>query len=1068
MLVQGALRRPVAVLALVIAILLGASLSVTKTSQDIFPDLSLPVVYVIQPYGGMTPSDMEGQLVGFYEYNFLYLNGLARMESKSIQGMGFLKLFFHESVNIGQAMAQVTALAARSLANMPQGTRPPFILRFDSGSIPVAQLVFSSRTRNEAEIQDLALFKVRPLLATLPGVSAPPPSGGRVRMVVAYLDIDRMRAYRLSPDQIAQKIARGNLTLPAGNVRIGKQTLIAAPNARVAKISDLRDIPLLVKDGTTVTVKDVARVEDGADIVYNIALVNGRRTVYMPVTKQAAASTLDVIRAVRAALPTMRAQIPDDVSIDIEFDQSLYVQNAVRGLAIEGALGALLTALVVLLFVRNWRSAAIVITTIPLSILSALVALKAADQTINVMTLGGLAVAVGILVNQTVIAIENIHTHLALGKRGGQAVFDAMREVMGPLLMAMLCIVAVFVPIFFMEGMNRALFVPLALAVAFSMVASYFLTATLVPVLGARLYGARDRHLDVAPRKQDAERRPSSLAGAYERLAKKLVDKKWLALGLYLLVCAPTVFIVPRLASELFPSVDTGQLQLKIRAPVGTRLEVTEELVRGIDRAIRQTLGEGAVRMTLANIGSPPWSYPVNAIYTFNSGPHEAVLLIALTPQAIKGTSTQALREQLRHVLAKRFPDVRLSFEAGDVVSQVLNFGALAPLHVTVSGGDTEQRRRYAERLRDALAKLPELRDVQLPQALDYPTLAIKIDRARVGELGLSVQVVVKSLLNATSSSVLTTQIFWTDPKSGTPYRVAVRVPESVLKSHEDLLNIPVMTRTGRRTLLRDVATVAQTVTPGEIDRLNGQRTLHVTANVAGNDLGSAAKAVERALAGLGKPPRGMEIKLHGQAALMRSTLESLAFGFVLAAVLVLLMLAANFQSFRQSVVVLATAPAVISGVVIALWLSGTTLNVQSMMGAIMCIGVSVANAVLLVSAAADARTRAGADRESAAITAARSRLRPIVMTSIAMITGMIPTALAMAEGSEQSAPLGRAVIGGLIVSTLVTLFFLPPIYALVTRKRFASSSLHPGDETPPEAPAADDGAARSTGLGSV
>jgi multidrug efflux pump subunit AcrB len=836
---------------LCLAIIAGAMLTLKRMPADIFPSLGVPVVYVVQPFGGMSPTQMEGQLVGYYEYHFLYINGIEHIESQSIQGMAMLKLYFHPGTDIAQSLAQVTAMAFRATSFMPPGTLPPFIVRFDAGSVPVGQLVFASDERGEAEIQDLALYKVRPLLATLPGVSAPPPSGGKIRMMVVYAEPDRLRSYRLSTDDVATAIARSNLTLPAGNVRLGDLTTISATNAMVAKAQDLADVPIRTGAGPTVLLRDVGRVEDGADIVYNIALVNGRRTVYMPLTKRADASTLDVVASVRDALPKMRALVPDDVQINLEFDQSVYVTNAIRGLVTEGALGAVLTALTVLLFLRSVRSALIVVITIPLSLLSAVIALGLVGQTVNIMTLSGLALAVGILVDEATVAVENVHTHLGQGKTPGRAVVDAMREVMQPRLLAMLCVLAVFVPSFFMVGISRALFPPLALAVGFSMIASFLLSSTVVPVLAARM-------LRGEPAAHHAERRGifTRIHDGYGAFVARVVRYRWPALALYLALCAPALLLVRRLGTELFPRVDTGQFQLRIRAPAGTRLERTEELVRDVDAMIRAEVGANGVRMTLANIGNPPWSYPVNALYVFNAGPQEAVLLTALGEG--RRLPMHRLEEILREKLAARHPDVRFSFEAGDIVSQILNFGAPTPINLTVSGKNLSESRAFAGRLLQALEPLADLRDVQIPMALDYPTLDVNLDRERVGQLGVTVERVGRSLVSATSSSVLTTPVFWTDPATGVPYRVGIRVPENELQTAEDVANLPVMIDGAPRPLLRDVATIRTGITPGEIDHYNSQRTISITANVAGSDLGRAADEVERAARSLGEPPKGL------------------------------------------------------------------------------------------------------------------------------------------------------------------------------------------------------------------
>jgi CzcA family heavy metal efflux pump len=1034
-LVIRALRRPITVLVAVIAIVVSAGLAIRRAPVDIFPSLGVPVIYVVQPYGGMSPSQMEAQLVTYYEYHFLYIAGIEHIESQSIQGMAMLKLYFHPGTDIAQSMAQVTAMTFRATAFMPPGTLPAFIVRYDAGSIPAGQLVFSSDHRSDAEIQDLALYRVRPILATIPGVSAPPPSGGKIRTIVVYADPDRMRSYGIAPDDIATTLARENLTLPAGNVRVGDFTTISSTNAMVEKPADLANIPLRTGAGPTVYLRDVARVEDGADIVYNIALANGRRTVYMPVTKRPDASTLDVVNGLKAMLPKMRSLVPEDIHIDLAFDQSIYVKGAISGLVTEGALGALLTGLMVLLFLQDWRSALIVILTIPFSLLAAFVGLRLMGQTVNIMTLGGLALAVGILVDEATVAIENIHRHLEATPSVNRAVVNAMREVILPRFLAMMCVIAVFIPSFFMVGVGRALFPPLALAVAFSMIASYLLSSTLVPVLSVWLFRNR--------RSQSEHQAGffSRLQDRYARLASGMVSQRWPVLLVYLAIAVPVLLLTGRVGTELFPRVDTGQFAVRVRAPAGTRLEKTEEIVRGVDQAIREETG---VAMTLGNVGNPPWSYPVNGIYTWNSGPQEAVLLVALKPD--KRPSVDALQERLRRKLSERWPNVRFSFEAGDIVSQVLNFGAPTPINVTVSGNNLAETRAFTKKIASELERVPSLRDVQIPQALDYPTLDVQIDRERAGQLGVTVDRVGRSIVAATSSSVLTTPNFWTNPATGVPYRVAVRVPENQIGSADDLRNLPVMPDGAPRPLVSDVATVSPGKTPGEIDHWNSQRTLSVIANVAGHDLARAARQVEAAIQRAGAPPRGSTVAAHGQVEQMLATLSSLREGLALAILVILLLLAANFQSIRVALVIVATIPAVLVGVMLALWITGTSLNVQSMMGAIMSIGVAVANAVLLMTFARE-RRRSGDDPGAAAIAAARARLRPILMTSAAMIAGMIPIALGIGEGGAQSAPLGRAVIGGLIASTIATLVVLPALFVIGEHKRpWRSATLDPDD----------------------
>ena len=1031
-LVIRAMRRPWTVMVLALTILLSSGLAVRRAPADIFPDLGVPVVYVVQPYGGMSPAQMESQLVGYYEYHFLYIAGIEHIESQSIQGMAILKLYFHPGTDIAQSLAQVTAMAFRATSFMPPGTLPPFIVRFDAGSIPIGQLVFSSETRSDAEIQDQALFKVRPLLATLPGVSAPPPSGGKIRTIEVYVDPPKLRAYHLSPDDVSQAIARNNLTLPAGNVRVGDKTMIAATNAMVKSIKELGDIPLRTGNGPTVFVHDVGRVEDSSDVVYNIALINGRRTVYMPLTKRADASTLDVVANIKNALPAMRAQLPPDVHLDLVFDQSVYVSRSIHGLVFEGILGALLTSLAVILFLRNLRSALIVIVTIPLSVLAAIVGLRLAGQTINIMTLGGLALAVGILVDEATVAIENIDTHLARGAPPARAVLDAMREVMAPRFLAMLCVIAVFIPALFMVGIGRALFPPLAMAVAFAMIASYLLSSSLVPVLATWLLRPRAPHEGT-----------SRVREGYGWLVGRLTRIRWLVAPVYLAVLIPIVwFVAGSLPTQLFPRSDNGQMQLRIRAPAGTRLERTEEIVRSIDEAVRAESGNH-VELTLANIGNPPWSYPVNGVYVWNAGPQEALMLVSLKTGA---PSVPALEDRLRARFARDMPTVKISFEAGDIVSQVLDFGAPTPIDVSVTGAKIDDTRAFAEKIRAALEAVSRLRDVQIRQALDYPTLDVTINRERAGQLGLSVDRIGRSVVAATSSSVLITPNFWTNPATGVAYRVAMRVPENQIQSADELLDLPVMTDPSANTLLRDVATVTPGTTPGEVDHYNSQRTISIVANIAGEDFGAAGAAVQRAIASVGAPPRGVTVAVHGQTEQLRLAIDSLELGLAIAMVVVFLLLVAAFQSPRDAIVVMLIVPAVLAGVALALAVTGQTLNIQSLMGAIMSIGVSLANGLLIVTFARERRV-AGDDKATAIVGAARARLRPIVMTTLAMVAGMIPMSLGLGRGGGEEVALGTAVIGGLVASTLASLLFLPPLYALLARGgAYRPPSLDPDD----------------------
>jgi multidrug efflux pump subunit AcrB len=1037
-LINVAMRRPITIIIAVIGIALCSILAMVRMAVDIFPDLNLPVIYVAQPYGGMDPAQMEGYLISYYEYHFLYITGIEHVESKSIQNVGLVKLYFHPGTDMSQALAQTVSYVERSRAFMPPGTVAPFVVRYDAGSVPVGQLVFSSETRGVGEIQDLALFRVRPMFATLPGVSAPPPFGGNQRTVVVHVDPDRLRAYNMSPQEVIKAVADGNTIMPAGNLRTGDINRLAPTNSVVPGIQELGNLPIRSGAGANVFLRDIGMVENGTDILTGYALVNGRRTVYIPVTKRADASTVEVVNRVKSELPRMQSLIPEDIKVSFEFDQSTYVKNSIRGLATEGALGAILTGLMVLLFLRSWRSSLIVVATIPFALLGALVGLWLAGQTVNIMTLGGLALAIGILVDEATVAIENIHSHLARRGPRHRAVYDAAVETVTPRLLAMLAILAVFVPSFFMVGIAKSLFVPLSLAVGFAMLASYFLSNTMVPVLSGWIL-----------REEQPTDEGRSFFDRIQHLYSRIINQVFRGRGLvlvgYAAILVVGLFFASRmLGTDIFPAVDTGQFQLRLRAPTGTRVERTELIALKALDAIKTEARPGNVEITLSFVGAQPPSYPINSIYLWTSGPQEAVLLVALRPES--GIRLGDLKERLRKKLPEILPGTTASFEAGDIVSQIMNFGAPTPIEVAINGPNLSADRGFAEKALAEMQKIPSLRDLQFGQPLDYPTVNINIDRERAGQLGVSVDQVGRALAAATSSSRFIQPNYWRDPTSGTAYQVQVEIPQSRMSSIEDLDSVPALAGGGSGPLIGDVADLSYGTMPGEYDRYNQQRMVTITANVSNKDLGSVSSELAAAIARAGEVPRGVQVNVRGQIPPMNQTLFGLEVGLGLAIVVILLLLAANFQSFKLSLVVLSSVPAVILGVSIALLITGTTLNVQSFMGAIMAIGVSVANAILLVTFA-EANRRAGQTAEMAAISGANSRLRPILMTTCAMIAGMIPMALAIGSAGEQTAPLGRAVIGGLAASTIAVLLVLPAVFSIVQRRASVKSpSIHPED----------------------
>ncbi|PYK61642.1 MAG: acriflavin resistance protein [Verrucomicrobia bacterium] len=1041
-LVQSAMRRPLTIMVAVIAVALGSVLALRQMPRDIFPTLGIPTIYVAQPFGGMDPAQMEGYLTYYYEYHFLYITGIEHVESKSIQGASIIKLQFYPGTDMSQAMSETVAYVNRARAFMPPGTVPPFIMRFDAGSVPVGNLVFSSETRSVGEMQDAALNLVRPLFATLPGVSAPPPFGGSARSIVINVKPDRLRSYNMSPDEIVAAITAANIISPSGNMPIKRKYPMVPLNSVVRNIKDLESVPIRTGTYPAVFLRDIGEVRDASDIITSYALVNGRRTVYIPVTKRSDASTLTVVNLVKKNIPRFQSVVPADVKVSYEFDQSPYVTGAIAGLTLEGALGALLTGLMVLLFLRDWRSALIVVVNIPLSLMGAVLALWITKQTINIMTLGGLALAIGILVDMSTVVIENIHTHLGRRKAVGRAVVDSGREVALPLLIAMLCVLAVFVPSFFMVGAAKAMFLPLSLSVGFSMVASYLLSSTLVPILSVWVLRGHEK---AAAGQPIVAGQFARFQKRYAALAQRVVRVRWLVVGAYLALAAILiVFIGRRLGTEIFPRVDAGQLQVRLRAPTGTHVDGTEAIALQALDIIKNEVGTNNVEITLGFIGVHPSSYPINLIYLWNGGSEEGVVQVQLKP----GTPIriEELKERLRKKFAAELPEVSFSFEPSDIVSRVMSLGAPTPIEVAVSGPNLAANREFAEKVKDKLQNIPTLRDVQFGQALDYPTVEVAVNRERAGIMGVKMAEVSRSLVAATSSSRFVVPNFWADPNSGVAYQIQVQIPQNYMDSVEEAENIPVTYRNGQAVLLRNIASVTEGTTVGQYERYNMQRMITVTANLGGADLGSVAQQVMKAIKELGNPPPRVSVAMRGQVVPMQQMLDGLRTGLLLAVVVIFLLLAANFQSVKLSVIVVSTVPAVIAGVALTLWLTGTTLNIQSFMGAIMAIGVAVANAILLVTFAERSRL-GGSAADAAAVDGAQSRLRPILMTSLAMIAGMMPMALGLGEGGQQTAPLGRAVVGGLAVATLATLLVLPSVFAIVqARAHRRSASVDPDD----------------------
>lgn len=1044
----------------ILAIVFFAVLSIRSIPVDIFPDLDLPTIYVVQPYGGMAPDQMDGFITTRYQDHFLYVSGIRDVEVKTIQGMSLIKLQFYPGTDMAQAAAEVANNVSRAKAYMPEGTVPPQVIRFDASSVPVGQLVFSSSTRSLNEIQDFASSRVRPMFSKIEGVSSPPPLGGNQRTIVIKVDPERLRSYKLTPEEVIRAVLVSNQPSPAGNIRIGDRTMMTPVNSLIDKPADFLDVPVRIGSGPTVFIRDIGTVEDAADITVGYALVQGRRAVYIPVVKKRDASTLSVVNNIRKSLPTLQNAIPEDVRISYEFDQSAYVTNSLKSLITEGALGALLTGLMVLLFLKDWRSVIIVVITIPISVLCAIILLNLFGQTINIMTLSGLALSVGILVDQATVTIENIHQHLEMRKPLPVAIWEACKEIAFPELLILLSILAVFAPAFVMSGIPKSMFLPLSLAVGFAMIASFLLSQTFVPVLANWLLKPHHKHQDgtLALDHEEVETliEETSHIGnktAFDRFKSKYLEvlgkitargKFYIysyLVGAFIIVAGAFFFI----GTDILPKANSRQFQLRIRTIDGTRVERTEEITLRVLDLIKEEVGQGNVAISSAYVGNVPTSYGTSQIFVFNSGPHEAVLQVSLDEHY--KVRIDDLKERLRKRITTAIPSLRLSFEPIELVDKIMSQGASTPIEVNVAAKDILEAEKFANKIMANMKQISFLRDVQIAQPMAYPVLRIEIDRERAGQMGVTSTQVARSLVAATSSSRFTDKNLWLDNTKGLAYQVQIQIPEYKMNSVDDIRNIPLQSGNLRPTLT-DVASFSEELAPGQYDRSGPNRLVTITANLHDIDLGSASKAVEEAIKKAGELPRGMVVDFKGQVRLLKETLTSLQGGLGIAIVIIFLMLAANFQSFKLSFVILSSIPAVLAGSLLMLLACGATLNLQSYMGMIMSVGVSVANAILMITNAENVRLETR-DAGKAATIAAASRIRPILMTSIAMIAGMIPMASGMGEGGDQIAPLGQAVIGGLVASTLVSLLILPVVFKEVQKKAsLVSVSLDPEDSS--------------------
>lgn len=1080
-LIRFALRRPISILVLVAGLFFFGIKAVRTIKIDIFPNIDLPVIYISHPYGGFTPDQMEAYFGKAYVNLLLYVSGVKSIEQKNIQGLTLIKLTFYEGTNMAQAAAEVTAFSGRAQAIFPPGSNPPFIIRFDASTLPVGQLILSSPKRSNNELQDLANVYVRSGFTSIPGLVSPAPFGGNARTIVIKADPELLRSHNLSPDQLVAALRINNQATPSGTVRIGDKNYFTPANTSIRTVKDFENIPLYTGGVQNLFIRDVATVEDGADITTGYVLVNGKRSVYLPITKSASASTWEVVQNLKKAIPRFQALLPEDVNLTFEFDQSTYVINSVKSLLSEGAIGAILTGLMVLLFLGDTRGALIVIITIPTCVISGVLFLSLFHQTINIMTLSGLSLAIGILVDESTVTIENIHQHMDMGKPKALAIWDACKEIAFSKLLILFCILAVFAPAFTMGGIPGSLFLPLSLAIAFSMITSYVLAQTLVPILSNwimkehhkgrfnNLKGKRklkDARIfaesGINPETEKNTWQQRDLPEYQEPVMKKQMSrfnrfrvrymvminrmmqyKKPIVIFYILSAMGLSVFLITSIGRDVLPKSDSGQFQVRLRDLEGTRIEKTERDVIKTLAVLNSLVGKDNVSITSAMVGMHGGNFSTNPIYLFMAGPHEAVLQVAFKEDY--KTNMDEFKDKFREKMKQALPDVKLSFEPIELTDKILSQGSPTPIEVKISGKNKKQNELYADKVIEKLKEISYLRDVQLGQSTRSPAVSIDIDRIRASQLGTNANEISRSLITATSSSRYTEKNIWLDPKLGLGYTVQVQIPENEMTSVQDISEIPV-TPNAARPILGDVATIKADTVYGEDDNIGAIPVLSVTANLYKKDLGAAATDVDAALKSIGELPRGLTIETRGLTQVLTETLDSLQSGLIVAVVVIFLMLAANFQSFKISLTVLCTVPAVLAGSLILLMLTGSTLNLQSYMGMIMSVGVSISNCVLMMTNAEQLRMKNGNALLSAK-EAASVRLRPILMTSVAMVAGMIPMALGIGEGGDQAAPLGRAVIGGLVASTFAALLVLPLVFAWVQKKTTTESvSLDPED----------------------
>ncbi|HXZ14102.1 MAG TPA: efflux RND transporter permease subunit [Candidatus Sulfotelmatobacter sp.] len=1037
--VRLALRRPYTFVVAAILLLIIGPIAILRTPTDIFPNIDIPVVTVVWNYTGLSPEDMSTRIVFNFERALTTtVNDIDHIESQSYAGLAIVKVFFHQGVQVANGISQVTAISQAILRGLPPGTTPPFIITYNASTVPILQLGLSGQGLSEQQLGDLAINFIRTGLVTIPGVAIPYPYGGKMRQVQVDLDTAELQSKGLSPLDVVNAVSVQNLILPAGTAKIGPFEYQVDMNGAPQSVKELNDLPVKTVGNSTIYIRDVAHVRDGFPPQTNIVRVDGKRSALLSIQKNGDASTLDIIAGIKALLPQVLAGLPPQLEVKALSDQSLFVNAAIRGVVREGIIAACLTGFMILVFLGSWRSTLIIAVSIPLSILTSIIILSALGQTINIMTLGGLALAVGILVDDATVEIENINRNLDQGKEIIQAILDGAQQIAVPAFVSTLAICIVFVPMFFLTGVARYLFVPMAEAVSFAMLASYLLSRTLVPTMARYLLlsqthetGSDGSRNIFARVQQRFERGFRKLREKYHRLLGVCMHHRRVFVVCFLCACVFSFALLPWVGQDFFPAVDSGEFKLHMRAPTGTRIEETAALCDRVDAEIRRLIPPSEIVSVVDNIGLPYSGFNLSYSTSAPIGPGDVDILVELS----KGhRPTAEYQHLLREKLPGAFPGVSFYFLSADIVSQILNFGLPAPIDIQVVGRNLDANREFADKLLNRLKFVPGAVDLRIQQPFDQPKLHIEVDRTKAQQIGFTQRDVAQNLLISLSGSFQTAPTFWLDPKTGVSYNIATQSPQYRVDSLQGLENIPV---TGPNPaappeILASLASFSRGAEMGVVSHYNIMPVIDIFGSVQGRDLGAVAREIAPIVEASKKElPRGSQLITRGQIATMQSSFSGLLWGLAFSIVLVYLLIVINFQSWLDPFVILTALPAALAGIVWFLFITGTTVSVPALTGAIMCMGVATANSILVVSFAKE-RLLEGEEAVDAALNSGFTRFRPVIMTALAMIIGMLPMSLGLGEGGEQNAPLGRAVIGGLLFATIATLFFVPVFFSLV------------------------------------